>query len=44
MEGKDTEAKVPHRYWHDMWLTDALSTPLDFSLRRSGQTGFAPDS
>ena len=24
--------KVPHRYWDDMWLTDALPTPLDFSL------------
>src|SRR2546421_8100695 len=23
--------KVPHRYWDDMWLTDALPTPLDFS-------------
>jgi hypothetical protein len=34
MEGKDPEAKVPHRYWDDMWLTDALPTSLDFS---SGQ-------
>jgi SAM-dependent methyltransferase len=24
--------KVPHRYWDDMWLTDALPTSLDFSL------------
>ena len=24
--------KVPHRYWDDMWLTDVLPTPLDFSL------------
>src|SRR5438105_3266212 len=23
--------KVPHRYWDDMWLTDALPKPLDFS-------------
>jgi SAM-dependent methyltransferase len=29
--GKDPVAKVPHRYWDDMWLTDALPTPLDFS-------------
>ena len=31
MEGKNPEAKVPHRYWDDMWLTDALPTSLDFS-------------
>jgi SAM-dependent methyltransferase len=28
---KDPMAKVPHRYWDDMWLTDAFPTPLDFS-------------
>jgi SAM-dependent methyltransferase len=27
----DPVAKVSHRYWDDMWLTDALPTPLDFS-------------
>ena len=31
MAGEDPLAKVPHRYWDDMWLTDALPTPLDFS-------------
>jgi hypothetical protein len=31
MEGKNPEAKVPRRYWDDMWLSDALPTPLDFS-------------
>jgi SAM-dependent methyltransferase len=31
VEEKDSQAKVPHRYWDDMWLTDALPTPLDFS-------------
>ncbi len=31
MEAKDPLAKVPPRYWDDMWLTDALPTPLDFS-------------
>ena len=31
MEGKDPVAKVPRRYWDDMWLTDALPAPLDFS-------------
>jgi SAM-dependent methyltransferase len=31
VEGDDPVAKVSHRYWDDMWLTDALPTPLDFS-------------
>jgi hypothetical protein len=39
MEGKNPEAKVPHRYWHDMWLTDALPTSLDFSSPVRGMRG-----
>jgi len=31
VEGNAPTDKVPHRYWDDMWLTDALPTPLDFS-------------
>jgi SAM-dependent methyltransferase len=31
VEAKDLSSKVPHRYWDDMWLTDALPTSLDFS-------------
>jgi 2-polyprenyl-3-methyl-5-hydroxy-6-metoxy-1,4-benzoquinol methylase len=31
VEGLDPLAKVPHQYWDDMWLTDALPTPLDLS-------------
>jgi SAM-dependent methyltransferase len=31
VEGDDPVAKVSHRYWDDMWLTDTLPTPLDFS-------------
>jgi SAM-dependent methyltransferase len=31
VEGDDPAAKVSRRYWDDMWLTDALPAPLDFS-------------
>ena len=31
MEGNDPLAKVPYRYWDEMWSIDALPTPLDFS-------------